>query len=629
MRTRIGTQLILGSGLVSACVIGIMAFAVVRLHTAQLVSERTRSANQLSETIMGSTHFDMLENRRDNLHRQIQAIGNLQRDGIHKVRVFNKEGRIMFSSESREIGTSLDTHAEACYACHAEGHPLEKLSMQARARIFKATDGSRVLGIINPIPNEPSCWTADCHAHNASQRLLGVLDVNVSMAEADREIARSRGTILGLASLAILSSSLILWWLNRRMVLGPVRALAAGTRRVARGDLSTAIPVVGHHELGDLAQAFNDMTRRITESQQQIAQADKLSSVGRLAAGVAHEINNPLTGVLTYASLLAKRFEGDAAAKEDLEVILRETKRCRGIVRDLLDFARPTPPLRKTVDLNELVQHSVAVLANQFSQAKVGFDLSLDPQLPPAFADGNQLQQVLVNLFLNAADAMGAEGGSIRVQSRVADLPAWGHARIRQATCPKGHDLMDAQVRIGGLPSIQVLAQLKDREYLVHLDPTFGRHAHRFPEPMAEGLVADYACPECRKSLVQPELRCENCGAPLLQIQAGTADPFTWCARKGCHISHWPSQERASTRRLLELRVEDTGKGISPENLPHIFEPFFSTKGAKGTGLGLAVTWSIVEAHQGTLEVQSQVGRGTTFILRLPLASGLGSADHS
>ncbi|MDE3246155.1 MAG: two-component sensor histidine kinase, partial [Acidobacteriota bacterium] len=224
MRTRIGTRLILGAGLVTAAVIGLMTASIVRTHTAQLIAERTRSANQLSETIKSGTHFDMLENRRDNLHRQIRAIGELQSEGIRKVRVFNKDGQIMFSSDKGEIGTALDVRGEACYACHAEGRPLEKLGIQARARIFPAGDGTRVLGIINPIPNEASCYTASCHAHSPSKRILGVLDVNVSMAEADAEIARSRTLMVALGIMAFLATSLILWWLNRQLVLKPVRA---------------------------------------------------------------------------------------------------------------------------------------------------------------------------------------------------------------------------------------------------------------------------------------------------------------------------------------------------------------------------------------------------------------------
>ncbi|WLT32887.1 sensor histidine kinase [Geothrix sp. PMB-07] len=492
MRTRIGTRLILGAGLTTAVVIGGMAFTVIRSHTAQLLAERTRSADQLSETIKSSTHFDMLENRRDNLHRQIRSVGGLQGQGIRKVRVFNKEGRIMFSSASEEIGTSLDTRGEACYACHQEGRPLDRLEINARARVFRAPDGSRMLGLIAPIPNEPSCSTADCHAHSSKQSLLGVLDVNVSLAEVDREISRSRMVILSSAILAILAGSLMLWWLNRRLVVRPVAALVEGTRRVSEGDLSATIPVNGRHELSQLARAFNDMTSNLADTHRQLAQADKLASVGRLAAGIAHEINNPLTGVLSYASLLRKRMEHDASACEDLDVIVRETVRCRGIIRGLLDFARPAAPARKPMDLNDVIRRSVSVVMTQLSLHQVDLSLGLAPDLPTVQADANQIEQVVVNLLLNAADAIGEAGGHIRATTRL-----------------------------------------------------------------------------------------------------GPGD-------------------------TIELLLQDSGHGIPAEDLPRIFEPFFTTKGNHGTGLGLAVSWGIMEAHGGALEVQSELGQGTCFTLRLP-----------
>jgi two-component system NtrC family sensor kinase len=497
MRTRIGTQLILGAGLANALVIGVMAVVVVRRHTAQLVSERTHNAYQLSETIKGSTHYDMLENRRDNLYRQIVAIGDLQEEGIRKVRLFNKEGRIMFSSDAREIGSTLDKRGEACYACHVEGRPLEKLDVPARARIFLARDGTRVLGIINPIPNARSCSSAACHAHAATQRVLGVLDVQVSMAAADLEIAHSQQVIAALAALAILASSLILWWLNRVLVLRPVKALVDGTHRVAEGDLTTKIPETAHHELGQLARAFNAMTKRIAETQRQLAEADRLASVGRLAAGVAHEINNPLTGVLSYASVLKKRLAADGEAVKDLDVIVRETIRCREIVKQLLDFGRPAPPVRAPTDINEVVRRAVSVVLTQLSLNNVRLALDFGQNLPPADADANQIQQVAVNLFLNAADAIGRDGGEIHVTTR--------------------------------------------------------RH------------------------------------------EEGGAGPY------------------------LELAIEDTGRGIDPEDMRHIFEPFFTTKGSRGTGLGLAVSRGIVEGHGGSIGVQSEPGKGSRFIVRLPL----------
>ena len=503
MRTRIGTRLIVGAGLATALAIGGMAVAVLRTHTAQLLTERTRSADQLSETIKSSTHYDMLENRRDNLHRDIRNLGSLQEQGIRKVRVFNKEGQIMFSSSKEEIGTRLDTRGEACYACHAEGRPLEHLEINARARIFKASDGTRVLGVIKPIPNESSCSTADCHAHSSKQSVLGVLDVNVSLSEVDLEIARSRNVIISSAILAILAGSTMLWWLNNRLVVVPVAALLAGTRRVSEGDLTATIQVSGRHELSKLATAFNDMIKNLADTQRQLTQADKLASVGRLAAGVAHEINNPLTGVLSYASLLRKRLDGDAETCDDLDVIVRETVRCRGIIRGLLDFARPAAPARKPMDLNEVVRRSVSVVMTQLSLNQVQLSLDLATDLPLVNADVNQIEQVVVNLMLNAADAIGAEGGNIR-----------------------------AVTRLGASNSIEFL-------------------------------------------------------------------------------------------------LVDSGRGIAAEDLPRIFEPFFTTKGNQGTGLGLAVSWGIVEAHGGTLEVQSELGQGTTFTLQLPTNATIEDASPS
>ena len=439
------------------------------------------------------------------------------------------------------------------------------------------------------------------------------------MSAADKEIEHSRKVMLGLAALAITASSLIIWWLNRRLVLGPVAALLAGTRRVATGDLTTSIRITTQGELGDLAKAFNAMTQRIAEGQRQLTQADKLASVGRLAAGVAHEINNPLTGVLTYASLMEKRLQADPQSREDIAVIIRETKRCRLIIRELLDFARPTTPARKPTDINEVVRHALAVVTNQFSVNHVQLVLDLQPDLPEAYADGNQIQQVVVNLLLNAADAIGAEGGQLRISTGTVELPALGHAVIRNATCPRGHSLMDPTVRIGGLPAIRVLAKAGGPERCIHLDPVYGRCHDLGPEAIQEGIQASYTCPECRRDLAVAERTCPVCAAPSISILAGPDDPIFLCTRKGCPSSQWPAQDLAGNRSLMELRVEDSGKGIRPEDLPHLFEPFFSTKGNRGTGLGLAVTWGIVESHGGTIDVESKVGQWTHFILRLPL----------
>lgn len=614
MRWRLGTQVVLGVALTSVLTLGAMIAFVLRAHRAALTEELHRVADQLSETIKTATRNDMLENRRDRLRRQIEALG--RQEGIQSVRVYNKEGRIVFASDPAEAGRAVDKRAEACYACHAEDRPLERLPTPARFRIFRGPDGDRLLGIINPVQNEPSCWTASCHAHDRRDTVLGVLDVTVSLAQVDRNIRWSQRRMAALAAVAIAASAFILWWLIRRLVLKPVRALAAGTRRVAEGDLTATVPVAARNELGELARSFNEMTVRLAEAQRQLAQADKLASVGRLAAGVAHEINNPLTGVLTYASFLLSR--AGPEQKEDLEVIVRETKRCREIVRGLLEFARPAPPRRVLTDLNEVARRAARILMNQLALNRVSLALDLAQDLPPVPADANQIQQVLVNLLVNAADAIGEEGGTIRVSTRLVRLPPWGNRPIRSARCPKGCDLLDPASRIGGLPSIRVVRTCAGQEAAYHLDPTYGRFNHRAGAPCEEGVLASFECPRCRSGLGVQDARCDNCGAPAFAVATAEGGRVLWCTRNGCHWSRWDAAEAAGEEPSVEISVEDTGRGIPASDLPHVFEPFFTTKGPRGTGLGLSISWGIVNAHGGTIEASSEEGKGSRFTVRLP-----------
>ncbi len=625
MKLRIGVLAILGVAVVTAVAIGLMAGFIVRAHRQALLAQLMQGADQISETIGSSTFYDMLENRRPALHREIVTIGSQK--GIELVRLFNGAGRIQFSSIDADSGRMMAKASPACAGCHASEPPLEKLPTSARAHVVRAADGTRVLGMIRPIYNETRCWNAGCHAHRREEAVLGVLDVHLSLAEADRRIAADQRKMILLALLAIAASSLLLWYLNERLVVRPVEELIAGTRKVAEGDLHTTIPATAGHELGDLARAFNDMTRRLGEAQRQLTQADKLASVGRLAAGVAHEINNPLTGVLTYASFLQKRLQDRPEMAQDCEVIVRETKRCRDIVRGLLDFSRQTPPQHQPTDLNEIVRRGVAVVMNQLVLRSVALDFALADRLEPVPADANQIQQVVVNLIMNAADAIGDDGGTIFLATRPVDVPARGSTVIRTARCPKGCDLVDPGTRIGRYPGIRVLRRQEDRDTLVHLDPVYGRCNHRASEPLESGVVASYACPRCRTRLDVPERRCGECGSPVFAVNAGERGRVEWCTRKGCHWTRCEALDAQGPQRFVELSVRDTGKGIAPEDLDHLFEPFFTTKGHRGLGLGLAVTWGIVEGHSGTIDVTSEPGLGARFVVRLPQAAPQAAAQ--
>jgi len=411
MINKISYKLILAVGLVTVTIIGIFAYVLIDSQSKALISQIEQNAHQLSETVKSSTKYDMLINQRESVHRIIETIG--KQDGIEKVRIFNKEGEIIFSSDKGETGSLVDKQAEACYACHAAGRPLEKLPITERSRIFTVNNGVRNLGIINPIYNEPDCWEGDCHAHEASQKVLGVLDITMSLEDVDHQISIDQIKMILFAISAIIAISFILWFFVQRLVGNPVNQLVKATSTVAKGDFDYRIKVNKNDELGYLAKSFNEMTQKLSETQRQLYQSDKLASLGRMAAGVAHEINNPLTGVLTYSSYLLKHAELDEKIKEDIKVIVRETKRCREIVKGLLDFSRQVKPKKTTVNINEVINQALSLVEHQLSINNIAVNKKLKENLPMLKADANQMQQVFINLLVNATDAIGNQEGDI------------------------------------------------------------------------------------------------------------------------------------------------------------------------------------------------------------------------
>ncbi len=223
----------------------------------------------------------MLRNDRERIHESIRRIG--QQDSIDRIRILNKSGEIIYSSEAAEIGTMVDKNAEACYRCHSAGAPLEHLESQERTRVFQPLpDSPRLLGIINPIYNAPSCSSAPCHAHAEDQTVLGVLDVTIPLTDVDRNIRRSQMAAVILAVSVIVVLSLIVglmvrWWIDR-----PVQELVTATRNVAGGNLAYRLDVKRDDELGVLANSFNNMTDKLAQARLQLFQSDKLASLGRL-----------------------------------------------------------------------------------------------------------------------------------------------------------------------------------------------------------------------------------------------------------------------------------------------------------------------------------------------------------
>ena len=618
MFKKIGFKLILAVGITALITIGIFSYFNIRSHSSSLLAEVERSANQLSETIKHSTRYDMLLNQRDRIHRIINTIG--EQPGIRDVRVLNKVGEIIYSSHPEDIGKMVDKRAESCYACHAANKPLERLPIKDRTRIFRLNpDSSRVMGIISPIYNDKSCWAADCHAHSRSQSILGVLDITISLEEVDKQIRKSEMEIVIFAISGVLALSFIIGFFVKRWVDKPVKELLNATNQVGTGNLNYTIKDRRNDELGMLARSFNNMTQKLSEARLQLFQSDKMASLGRLAAGVAHEINNPLTGVLTYSSFLLKRTQDNPELQEDLKVIVRETKRSREIVKSLLDFARQSVPKKNEANINEIIEHSIAVVENQLTLNHVKLVKNLDKDIPNLTVDANQMQQVFINLIVNAQDAINKDGGTVTISTSLLRLSPYGITHIKKATCPKRHDLMDNEIKIDGMPSIKIKIKNGDNEGFVNLDPVYGKGHHIFGITPDVKNDVQVSCPQCNISLIEHDKKCPKCGSPVYTFEVPAQGNFEGCSNKTCDWQKWDAVDIGGLKDYIEIKVSDNGCGISKDDLSKIFEPFFTTKGQKGTGLGLAVIWGIIDNHNGTIRVESELNKGTTFIIHLPL----------
>jgi len=618
MFKKLGFRLISVVAFTSLIIIGVFAYFNVESQSKSLISEVERHANQLAETVISSTRYDMMLNQRDRIQQTINSIGNQPQ--IRDVRIINKVGEIIYSSDSTSINKMVDKKAESCYACHSENEPLEQISITERTRIFRVNpDSSRILGIISPIYNEKSCWQSDCHAHPANQKVLGVLDVSISLADVDKTIVTSEWEVVLFALVAILALGLLIGLFVRKWVSLPVNDLLDGTQQVSAGNLNYAIKNLSYDEIGKLGQSFNNMTKKLSEARMQLFQSDKMASLGRLAAGVAHEINNPLTGVLTYSSFLLKRTKDNPELQDDLKVIVRETMRSREIVKSLLDFARQSVPKKNNADIKGIIERSIGVIENQLSLNKVKIEKNIDENLPQITVDSNQIQQVFINLFVNASDAMGKDGGTITVNAQKISLSPFGTAQIKRAFCPKRHSLIDAEFKIDSLPALKVKVISDGKEGLIHLDSVYGKHRNNFDVGFKISKNSNFVCPECNISIIEENKTCPECGSPILAFEIPGEGIYEVCSSENSNWEKWDFMDNIGLRDFIEIKVSDTGCGISNEDLAKIFEPFFSTKGQKGNGLGLAVIWGIIDNHNGTITVDSKVGKGTTFTIRLPL----------
>jgi two-component system NtrC family sensor kinase len=519
MPRRLGRKLMLSITMIVIIVAAVSGLVNVKTEERQLLKTMILGADQLSKGIASATWHAMLDDNREAAYQVMQTIALKQ--GIDRIRMYNSGGQVRFSTHSEETRSTAIT----------------KLDLTYPVRSSRAADGHRRLEMLTPIYNERSCSQAACHAHPADMKVLGVLDLALNLESVDREVDSMKVRVLLVTGVEITLISLFIIFFTRRFLGRPIEKLIEGTKAISHMELDKPLDIVGSsEELDELARSFELMrgrlqtalgeinqftqnleskveerTRQLQAAQKKLLHSDRLASLGQLSASVAHEINNPVSGVLNLSMLLERLMANgnyppgrEAEFRKYLGLISTETARVGRIVSDLLAFSRRSKPQRAPADLNKLVRTTMGLVDHKLKLISAEVVLDLQENLPLVECDSSQIQQVILNLVLNGAQAMQPRGG--------------GKLSIRTRLIPQ--------------------------------------------------------------------------------------------------------------ESIVELAVQDTGEGIAPENLSKIFDPFFTTKPeGKGVGLGLAVLYGIVKAHDGEVEVVSHRNEGTTFTVSLPLKSTSGAGE--
>ncbi|HUI83156.1 MAG TPA: ATP-binding protein [Candidatus Binatia bacterium] len=435
-------------------IFGLLGYFTIQDQRKHLDEAALVSAEQQSEVLRRSASRYMLRNDRIGLYEMMLNMAD--QPGMVRVRILNPQGLVSYSTDPKEVGAMVDKSAEACYGCHEKSKPLARLNRSDRFRVYRA-DGSRVLGVITPIENEPACSNAACHAHPRGQQILGVLDTNLSLAKVDQGLRRESRELLAYMAVALIAVLFLSWLFIWKVVRNPLRELEVGTQRLASGKLGYQITVHSRDEAGELAQSFNDMsnrlqvaqveitawahtleqrveekTRELKQAHQRMLQVEKMATIGKMAAVVAHEINNPLSGILTYSRLVKRWIEKtiqpsprQEEMKSSLDLIAGESKRCGELVRNLLSFSRVSPMNLSWCDLNQVIDRCTRLVQHKLELGGIQLNLDLAAELPPTHCDPAQIEQVVLAIVINAIDAMPQEGNlwiSTRVQGGEIEL---------------------------------------------------------------------------------------------------------------------------------------------------------------------------------------------------------------
>lgn len=489
-----------------------------------------QNGNNIGYLVEGALYKSMLENDKSTLQGTLDIINTMP--GIDEVNMYDSHNNLTYTS----FASDTNSHSNPdCLGCHSDMESMfpkkEKayriISAKSECSMTQKDDSHRHLLIRSPILNEKSCYTSSCHAHSQSEEILGSLIIKIPLEELDAAVSTSSTEFYLLATLITILLILFLILFTNKAIRKPLNAIVKASQAVSNGDRDTRLKIklTQLDDMRMVSQAFNEMldnlqsatnelqnwsqqleykvqkkTEELGAVQNELINIERIASLGKLSLSVAHEINNPLSGILIYTKLVQKQLTNqnlDPVKKESmlkqLILIENETKRCGNIVKGLLDFSRKDQDDFEPKHLHEILQETFDLMSHQMKIANINFSVDFKAKSDLIYCSPNQIKQACIAMLVNASEAI-----------------------------------------VGGG---EVILRTKDYD--------------------------------------------EN---------------------------------------KVKLEIVDNGIGIAPEDIPHIFEPFFSTKqNTRGQGLGLAIVHGIIQSHKGKIDVKSEIGKGTTISISLPV----------
>ncbi len=489
-----------------------------------------QNGNNIGSIVEGALYYSMLKNDRSALQNTIDIINTMP--GIEDVNMYDSHDNLVYSSFSAD---TIGHDNPNCKGCHEEINTMfprtqksfRLINIDSECKMSNKNYDYRLLLIRSPILNDKSCYTAACHAHIESDEVLGSFVIRIPLEDLDAAIQESSTDFFLLAALTTFLLVVGLMLFTRKQIKNPLNAILKASEAVSKGDKNIRLEIKPNqlHDMSIVSYAFNDMldnlqtatnelqnwsqqleykvqkkSEELSEMQNELIHVERIASLGKLSASVAHEINNPLSGILTYTKLVQKQLSKpdlDEAQKvavlKYLRVIEIETKRCGDIVKGLLEFSRKDQHDFEIQHLHKILEESYALLAHQMKIANISVLTDFSAKWDAINCSENQIKQAFIAILLNASEAV-FENGEILIK---------------------------------------------------------------------------------------------------------TSNPH---------------------EDYIKIEITDNGVGIAPEDILHIFEPFFSAKQkASGIGLGLAIVHGIVLSHKGKVEAVSEFGKRTTISVILPI----------